>query len=1100
MKYKRAFIICLAATALAMLGLVTTAHAQVITTSPLSGIVLSEQEKPVAGVTVVVTHRPTGVSYTATTRENGTFALRGLRPGGPYSVTIDAGGLGSYANHDVQLEIEAGANITARLATNEVVQMETYQVAADPLDTLFDPNQTGQSTILGSETIRNTPLGDRSINSLARLDPRINYNGDPNDRAISASGMNNRYNSIQVDGVSASDPFGLNGNNTAAERNVIPVDAIDSMQISTSPYGVRNAGFVGAQINAVTKSGGNDFSGSLYATYRAGKTLGISTVAQTLDGNPAPIPQFIERTFGASLGGPIVPRRLFFFVNYEKVNENRIPPSPTTPISETDLAAIIDGAQKLGFAPGDPNPPAANKLKDDSIIAKLDWQINAAHRATFRFNQVNSTRPTFPGFGSGSGKNNFSLSSAWFDQETKNTAYIGQLISHWSDKLNTEFSLSKSKYHSEPRNNSDQPYVRIQYVPVPDSSDSAFVTFGTEYSRHSNRLNVNTYNTEFFATYELAPRHTLQAGLQYDQSDVSNLYVQYSKGYYDFSSLDQFLALAQTNDGTLNYYEYRYFEILPGINPAAEFKEGNLGLFISDTWQILDTLKADIGLRLDRAMLPDKVPFNQAFFDSFGRRNDYTYDGKTILQPRVGFNWRPALQKRTIIRGGIGLFYGRMPAVWMSNSYSNTGMNYQGHFAGTNYRVNGKETQAPRIESDPANQSATGGAPAQNIAFVDQGFRLPARWKGNIAIERDIGLWDIKASIEYEKTMVDKDVLYQNLNLQPAATSTADGRQLFWSTMRAVSYDPASRRWNSSSGTNLRDTAFSNRTIMLTNTSKGGTDTLTLALERPYKKDGWYWKASYTYTDAREVQYAPSSVAASNWQNRTILNPGEDRVQRATLEIRDRILVNISKSIEFAKNYKTTFSVIYNGHSGLPYSLVYANDLNGDGVSRNDTFYVPIMSGDANVRFEDTRDSKGNITQTAAEAQTLLRQIINRHQLKEGTVAGINSQKYPWVNQFDISIKQEIKLPGWRHKLTLGVDILNFGNLLNSKWGLICGSNQYYVRSESVATVYYDGIANQYVYTNINKELAGGRFAPSTGRGEPAATRWSMLFSAKYEF
>lgn len=1082
----------------ALIGFVATANAQVITTSPLSGTVLSEQGTPVAGVTVNVVHQPTGAAYTVATRENGTFVLRGLRPGGPYAVSINAGDSGSYANNSIELDIESGANITARLMRDDIVRMETFRVQGTALDAMFDPNQTGQVTSLSREAIRNVPLGDRSINSLARLDPRINYNSDPMDRAISVSGMSNRYNSIQVDGVSASDPFGLNSNNTAAERNVIPADALDSIQMSTTPYGVRNAGFVGAQINAVTKSGGNEFSGALYANYRAGTTFGIDTVGQTLDGDASyNISQFIERTFGASLSGPIVPKRLFFFINYEKVNENRIPPSPTARIAQADLDTIITGAKKLGFDPGDPNPPTANKLEDDSLIAKLDWQINANHRATFRYNNVKSSRPTFPGFGSGTSKNNFSLSSAWYKQEIKNTAYIAQLISRWTDKLNTEISVSKSEYHSEPKNNSSQPYVRIQYVPVPGSSDTAFVTFGTEYSRHSNILDVETYNTEAFATYELSPKHTLQAGFQYDTSDVYNLYVQYSKGYYDFRSLDQFKQLVDKNDGTINYYEYRYFKIIPGVNPAGEFKSANLGLFVSDTWRIMDNLKVDMGVRLDWAMLPDDVPFNQAFYTAFNRRNDYTFDGKKIIQPRIGFNWQPELSKRTIIRGGAGLFYGRMPPVWMSNSYSNTGMNYQAYYAGTNYSSGG---MAPKIEADPTKQNTTNAAPAQNIAFVDKGFRLPARWKANIAIERDIGLWDIKATIEYEKTLVDKDVLFQNINLQSTGNGP-DGRQIFWSSLNAVSYSTANKRWTSSSGTKLNNSAFSNRTIMLTNTNKGGTDSLTFALERPMKKDGWYWRASYTYTDAKEVQYGTSSVGASNWQGRTIFNPGEDKQQRATLEIRDRILVNVSKSIQFAKNYKTTFSVIYNGHTGLPYSLVYSNDINGDSVTMNDTFYIPVMSGDAKVRFDNTYNTSTNaITQTAEEARALMQKIIDRYGLQQGRVAGINSQKYPWVNQFDVSIKQEVKLPGWKHKIILGIDILNFSNLLNSKWGLIRGSNQYYVNRESVATAYYDNVAKQYVYTNVSADLANGKFEPSTGRGEPAASRWSMMFSARYEF
>lgn len=266
------------------------------------------------------------------------------------------------------------------------------------MDQLFDVNQTGSGSYLSNKDISNLPVGDRSINSLARLDPRVTYNRDPNDRAISVNGISNRYNQIQVDGVSASDPFGLNANNTAAERNVIPLDSIEAVAINSTPYNARNAGFVGTQINAITKSGTNEFHGSLYYTFR-GNSVGVfgkdlQLVGENLDGKYYRLPKFEEQTYGLTLGGPIIPKKLFFFVSYEKVDENRIAPSPTNTIDPAILKSIIDTATALGFKPGSATPPAANKLKDDNIIAKLDWQISANHRASLRVNKVKSSRPT----------------------------------------------------------------------------------------------------------------------------------------------------------------------------------------------------------------------------------------------------------------------------------------------------------------------------------------------------------------------------------------------------------------------------------------------------------------------------------------------------------------------------------------------------------------------------------------------------------------------------------------------------------------------------------------------------------------------------------
>jgi hypothetical protein len=1056
-----------------ILTAVPAAFAQAITTSSLSGSVLTEQGEPVSGAAVTVTHQPTASTYKTTSRADGTYVLRGLRPGGPYTIDVVASGYADTQNNDVFLDIDRGADVSVRLKTSETVQLEKFTVTSTASDRLFDVNQTGSGSYLTSQDINNLPAGDRSINALARLDPRISYNRDPFDRGISVSGLSNRFNSIQVDGVSASDPFGLNANNTAAERNVIPMDSLEALSVDTSPYNSRNAGFVGARINAITKSGTNQFKGSAYYTYRGRSVAGgIDMVGIDLDDTAFPLTNFSEQTLGATLGGPIIPNKLFFYVSYEKVDEQRIPPSPFARVDPATVTQITNALTSLGFSPGSDNPPAANDLTDDNILIKLDWEINSNHRATLRYNNVESLRPTFQGFGTGNAQNNFSYDSHWYDQSIKNKSYIGQLISRWGDRLNTEVSISRSNYDSMPINNTTQPQVVVRNVPVAGST-TAFVTAGTEISRHANILTVETDTAELFASFELNDKHTLQAGLQYDMADVYNLFVQRAYGSYEFENLAQLLAVAANNNGTVQYRLFSYNQIINGVNPAAEFGETNMGLFLNDAWRVNPSLTINAGVRVDMPGLPDAVPFNQSFATTFGVRNDHSYDGDKVFQPRIGFNWQPKMERRTIVRGGVGLFYGRAPRVWISNSYSNTGSNFASYSAGTS----GGGLQAPKVSGDPNNQPVTASVPpAQQVAFIDPAFELPSRWKANIAIEHALPFLDLKATVEYEKTLVNKDIFYSNINIMKTGTGP-DGRDLYFNAYGATA-----------SGTRLVNTGFTNRIIKLGNTDEGGTDSFTFAVERPRTKGGWYWRGAYVRSSAEEVLFGTSSVAASNWNNRSVFNTNAEELHRSELEIKDKFIFTITKDFEFIRGNKTTFSLFYEGRSGYPFSLVSNTDTNGDGITNNDLIYVPTANA-TNARFATTAD-RDNFAK-----------IVSRFGLQEGQAVQASSETYPWVNQFDFSIKQAIKLPGWRHRLVLGLDILNVGNLLNNEWGLIRGSNQFFRKFETVANVTYDGVNQQYVYSNVSTSLANGaEFNPSLGRGEPAASRWSALLSVRYEF
>jgi hypothetical protein len=421
-----------------------------------------------------------------------------------------------------------------------------------------------------------------------------------------------------------------------------------------------------------------------------------------------------------------------------------------------------------------------------------------------------------------------------------------------------------------------------------------------------------------------------------------------------------------------------------------------------------------------------------------------------------------------------------MPRVWFSNSYSNTGFNY----------ISYQNTTLPAISANPDTQPTSGTSPAQQVAFLNPGFELPSRYKANLAIERELGFWNLKVSAELEKSIVNKDVFYTNINIQKTETGP-DGREMYFTGTtytKAVTATTSGNPTGGASGTQTVDSRFTNRIIRLGNTGKGNTSAATFSIERPLKKDGLYWKASYVNTSANEVLYGTSSVASSNWNNRSIFNANAQELHRSELEIKHRILINLGKDFEIIKGHKTTISLLYEGRSGYPFSLTYSGDANGDGTFGNDLAYIPKRGDTSKVRFWTTAD------------ETLFYRIVDRFKLTEGQAVNAADQRYPWVNTFDLSFKQKIKLPGWRHNMVLGLDILNIGNLLNTKWGLIRGSNQFYVKRENIATVNYDGVTKQFVYSKVNANLADGSFAPSRGRGEPAATRWSALLSARYEF
>jgi hypothetical protein len=1020
------------------------AAAQAVTTGGVSGsVVLSDGASP-SPVDLILKHEPTGTESRIRTRENGTFSLRNLRPGGPYTLTIEAPGYQPLKQSGIWVEVDRNTELMLALRPETIVDLDTVVISGNTNDLLFSSNRTGIGSHLGGKEIERTPVGDRSLNSLLRLDPRIIYNRNPQDQAFSAGGASNRYNSIRIDGVSASDPFGLNSNNTAAARNVIPLDAVESISLDTSPFDLRAGGFTGASVNAVTKSGSNELSGSVYLLYRD-----QSMVRENLDGKI--IPDFKEQTYGFTLGGPILRDRLFYFLSFEQVDEEKNPPSITNFPTAESMMRIQTQAQALGLETGEAQDTVSQKLSDENLLAKLDWQITDRQRLSFRYNQVESSYPNFPNYGG----RNLSFDSHWYDQSTKNQSYITQWFSNWTDKLQSELSLSFSSYESAPLFKRESPQVAILNVPLEGTNQLGSVRFGTERSRHFNELKVDTLAFEAVANYALNDRHFIKAGYQLESSEVFNAFVQDFFGNYEFKDIAAFEAADQA--GWAGTYRYNFRNGTQ--NPAAEFEEANHGLFIQDEYRPTHALTLIYGLRLDLPVFAKDVPANPTFEEAFGTPNNVTYDGNSVIQPRMGFNWKMDDAGKHQLRGGVGLFYGRMPRVWMSNAYSNTGLNYS--------TVSLSNAATPALNPNPEAQGPFAPASvAQTVVAIDPEFELPSSWKASLGY--DVRAWGHTFSAETEHSWVHRDVLFTNLNRKTAAIG------------------PDGRNWLGSSS-NLVDTRFNRDTIFLTNTDKGFSRTVTLSMQREPAEDGWFWKAAYVNGYVREVQYGTSSVARSNWANRAILNQGEDVTSRGELEVAHRFLAVIQKDFEWIDGFNTRIGLVYDGHSGYPFSFRASNDVNGDGVNNNDLIYVP-EKGDSRFQF------------ATAEDETAFYQMVDAWDLKSGTHTRSGEGRYPFVNQFDLSLSQEIRIPGWKHKVILALDILNIGNLINQDWGLIKGSDSFFVKSEPAAQVDYDAATGTYRFSRVNSALAAKSFSPAGGRGEPAASRWSALLSVKYRF
>lgn len=1039
------------------------------TSAGVGGVVTTNSGQPVSGAEVTITHVESGTVSRATTDEAGRYTARGLRVGGPYSITITKSGEGTKTEDGIYLGVNQTASVNAAL-TGDLTTLETVNaVAMAGGSEVFSATKTGAGTQIGQEKIEALPSINGNIQDYMRLDPRVAF-VDRASGSISAGGLNPRYNSVSIDGVAASDTFGLEGNNMATRRQPVSMEAIEAIDVNLSNYDVSIASAAGATVNAVTKSGTNEFHGSVYGSYRDGDWFGDNPDGTPFNGFTK------EKTYGMTLGGPIVKDKLFFFANYEKF-EQAAPGADLASTAYGKTNAVINDdfiarAQQIardtwGIEPGSLSSNGNTDLEEYAL--KLDWNISDNHRASVRYSKLDQSKLRINGMTS----SGVSLSSYWYQHEKSIESYVGQLFSDWSDNFSTEFKVSYRDYSAIRVTPTTAPSIQIQ-----SGTDSLYL--GTELSSQNNILQTKTWNYYGAGTWTLGD-HDLKFGVDYSTNEIYNYFAQNGWGAYIFQGLDNF------EDGIWSSYRLAA-ETSPGSIPA-DYKSNNLGLFVQDTWYVNSNLTLTLGLRADRPDTSPNPTYNAAASDTFGYNNSKIFDGDFLLQPRFGFNYAFDSERPSQLRGGVGLFQGDAPQVWIGNSYSNTGLNY------TSYNQTNTSTTTTPVPFSPdgLNQPVptVAGSALQSVNFVANDFELPSVWKANLAFDAELPWYGIVGSAELLMTKVKSGLYYQSLNLGPGYTGP-DGRTLYWNPSK-VSWTLSETGSNSSASRYGRYSNYDS-VYLINNTDKGRTSQFTVSLSKPFSDTSdWSWTLGYTYTDATEVGPLTSSTASSGWAYQYAFDVNSETETTSRYEIKDRISGSLNWKHKFFGDYETRVGLVYEGRSGRPFSYVYANDFNGDGRTYNDLFYVP----DGDVLFGSVNSAGQFVADAAMEANFNAWLAAHPEVAKyKGGYAPANGFRTGWVNTFDVRISQE--LPGFfkGHKSQIWLDIQNVGNLINKDWGHIVDYGFYADASVARLAGIYNG---QYVYnyTGTSKPTAANADADGFNVG---VSQWSMQVGFRYEF
>jgi hypothetical protein len=1092
--------LCMAVLMFACVFSQKAAWAQGSTTAALNGTVKDSKGEAVYGANVVAKHEPTGTIFGAYTRADGRYNIPGLRVGGPYTVTVSFIGYKENKEENVTLGLGEDKRIDFKIH-EEAVAMEGAIVEAER-NPIISSSRTGASKTVTTREIQSLPTISRSFQDFTRLTPQFaNTQGG----GSNVAGRNSIYNMIQIDGAVNNDLFGLASSGTPggqAGTQPISMDAIQEFQVVIAPYDVRQGNFTGGGINAITRSGTNKYEASAFYLYRNEDYIGQSFDRQ-------PFSKFLEKTQGFRLGGPIIKDKLFFFVSAEGVTNDQptnlgisqlgdggsVEYTGATYAQATRFSAFMDSA--YGYKTGGFGVSTV-KVPNTKLFGRIDYTISNNHHFTIRHNYVSASQDILrrvTGQSSTSSSTGFRFENGGYIIKNVTNSTVAQLNSTFGKTMYNELTLGMTSIDDHRDIPGGQ---RFPYVIVRTSANSQ-IQAGTEQFSRFNYLKQNIFEITDNFTYYMG-QHTITGGTHNEFFTFKNSFLPNYDGVWQFNSMAAFEA------GTASRYLLTYaIDPATGLpdstrQPVAKFSVSQLGFYVQDAYAVLPNLNLTLGVRMDVPLISDK-PTNNARFDSiyepvYGVRTDKIGQGHALFSPRLGINWDVFNDKKTQVRGGLGLFTGRPGYVWISNQFSNTGADL-GSIDISAAIPNFNGITAGYSNHDPVHQPIAGAAGKSTINVMDKNFKYPQIARFDMAVDHEIG-WGTIGTFELTASKNIHEVLFQDISLANPTTTLPDGRVWF----KGLRTDGLPTIATTGTGTvagvtgvtqRLRGDLYNN-VILLKNTNIGYQYVISGQVQKSFEH-GFFASIAYAYNRAKDANSATSSIALSNFQFNPIQsNPNTPASTTSNWELRHKVIINIAKSFEFAPKWKSNVSLFYIGRSGRPYSVTYNGDVNGDGLTSNDLIYIPKDKNDIILVPASGTDTR-TTDQMWVDLNDYLTgdKYLNSHR---GQIAKRNGSTEPWVNRFDLKFLQDIPITSKAGQFQFELDVLNVANALNKNWG----------QSRSIANqddtpitfVGFQAGTNKPTFSYVKRAapaFVDGRF--STDSPE---SRWRFMVGLRYNF
>ncbi len=1013
------------------------------------------QSIPFANISLL--HEPTGISYGASSDETGTYVIDNLKPGGPYKLSITYVGYRDRVIENIYISLGKALKLDLTLDPTSV-ELQTVEIAADKNDP-FKNNKKGVGTNIGEETMSKTPTLNRSLQDITRLSPQGGQS--------SFGGTNYRYNNLSIDGASNNDVLGFQEPASGAAGSVasgtpgalagtqpISLDAIQEAQVSLAPFDVQQGNFTGASINAVTRSGTNNVEGSVYFFGRNQALTGKS-----VDENRSPIASYYDIQSGFRFGAPIVKNKMFLFVNYEKtLREEPVLNAPGSAGAQIPIEvaqAVSDTfAARYGYDVGSFGE-ISNRRVSDKIFVRVDYNLNNKHQITLRDNFVKASADNLD-----RGSSFLKYSSQGFTHESINNSLVGELRSTLSNRLFNHLVVGYNTVKDQRvYDGAVFPHVEINY----NSANTIFAGTYREASIYGVDINT-TQITDNLKYYK--GKHTITLGTNNEIFDIKYRFLTAWNGRWEYKSLDDFYndqpsRIRGVYNYTDNSFEYNR------RTPSADFMVMLLSGYIQDQYQVNDRLSLTGGVRVDMQLHPIKVPRNPEV-EATTKFQPYNNDfgGTPQFNPRVAFKYQLDDQERVQVRGGSGLFTGRIPFAWYAYAHYISGNNYGNIDLRPDTSVQITRDLSDLREAQPG---------LTEINLIDDNFSLPRAWRSSIAFDIKLpSKWLISVEALYSKSI--KDIKFESINLKDIQEN----------------FDGADDRpYYSESGANKKVNNNFTNVFLLTNTNKGYNYFITLSAQKEFES-GLATSLAYTFGESKDIANGVRNSMAANFSVNQAINANDPDLSWSNFDLRHRVVSTLSYSYSFNEKHSSSINLVYTGSSGSPYTYIVAGDVNQDGSSRNDLFFVPENQGD--IVLKDITNSSGDVVVSAAEQwQQLDAYIENDDYLstRRGKYAQRNGARTPWNHLLDLRLAHQLNLKSGR-SFEFTLDVINVLNLFHYQWGIQTFVPN--VRNSSYQLIDFEGIENnQATYQFKNPQ-------GNPWQVDALNSRWQAQIGLRYNF